>query len=206
MSQPRQLMLPIVLVILTTLAMWFVYGVIEERLHLTKEQMPASEVQIGGAFSLTNQRGETITDQSFPTKFKLVYFGFAHCPDVCPTDLGIMTQTMQALGKDADKVQPIFITVDPERDTVEALKEYATNFYPGFQMLTGSKEAVSQAINGYKVYASQVEGHEVGKYLMNHSAFTYLMDKEGHYVTHFAHETEPEAMAKTITSHIQSAQ
>ncbi|MCD6034380.1 MAG: senC [Rickettsiales bacterium] len=173
----------------------------ETHTEATTEGTPA----IGGAFSLTNQRGEAVSNETFKGKYMLVYFGFSHCPDVCPVDLAVITQAMEKLGEEGKQIQPIFITVDPERDTPEQLATYATNFTPTLQALTGTKEQIKAAIDAYKVYATKAAaqakeeaGGKVDEYSMNHSAFTYLMGPDGNYITHFAHDTAPDAMVEGI--------
>lgn len=159
----------------------------------------SGEALIGGSFTLVNQDGKETSDKDLQGKFALVYFGFSHCPDVCPTDLALITNTMQQLGENAQKIQPVFITVDPERDTAEELKTYLGNFYPGFIGLTGTKEQIAEAVNKYRIYAKKIESENVGEYLMDHSAFIYLMDKDGKYITHFNGKESAEDIAAKIS-------
>ncbi|MEQ8396309.1 SCO family protein [Thalassobaculum sp.] len=153
---------------------------------------------IGGPFELVDQSGRTVTDQTLIGKWSLIYFGYTFCPDVCPTSLTVMTQALDQVGPAADKVTPVFITVDPERDTVEQLAGYHDHFHPGFVMLTGTPAQVKTVAKAYRVYYRKAETEASTDYLMDHSSITYLMDPDGNYVTHFAHDATPEGMARTI--------
>lgn len=153
---------------------------------------------IGGPFELIDQTGVTRTDKDFRGKYMLVYFGFTHCPDICPTELQAMTEALAALGDDARKVQPLFVTVDPARDTPELLKTYVANFDKRLIGLTGSPEAVAKAAKIYRVYYAKRLGSGPNDYTMDHSSFVYLMGPDGRYRTHFSHGTSPAAMAKRI--------
>lgn len=159
---------------------------------------PAINTTIGAPFTLTNQNGEQVSDSQFRGKLMLVYFGFSHCPDVCPTDMQVISNTMKQLGAYQSHVQPIFISIDPERDTPERLQQFAKNFDPSIQLLTGSKDEIAMIVNGYKAFAQKVTREDIDEYLMNHSAFTYLMGPDGNYVRHFAHNTNPFDMARDI--------
>jgi len=159
--------------------------------------------QIGGPFSLKDPQGRTITDQDFKGRWMWVYFGYTYCPDICPTGLQAMGETLQRLGPLGDKLQPIFITVDPKRDTPESLKQYHTLFHPRFVMLTGSEDAVQHAIKGYRVYAQAVKPEETTDYVVDHSSFIYLMDPEGRYVTHVSHGTPVEDMVARLKPHLE---
>jgi protein SCO1/2 len=167
-----------------------------------RDQLPT----IGGAFELVDIDGKTRKDTDFKGKPMLVYFGYSYCPDICPTALYNMTQTMEKLGHE-HSVQPIFITIDQERDTIPHLQTYAQNFHKAFVMLTGSKEKVEQAMQAYRVHgarASEERGEQ--DYLMDHSSIIYLMDKNGKYVAHFNHQTPPEEMVERIQSHLETGE
>jgi len=158
---------------------------------------------IGGAFELVDQTGETRTDADYRGRYMLVFFGYTHCPDFCPTALQAVADALDALeaaagAAAAEQVVPIFVTVDPERDTPEALKDYASAFHPRLVALTGSAAQVAQAAKAYRVYYAKAgEGED---YLMDHSTFTYLMGPDGRYLAHFRHGTPPEEMAERIRS------
>ena len=151
--------------------------------------------KIGGPFTLTDHTGAVKTEKDFHGKLMLIYFGYSYCPDVCPTALQVMSVAVQSLGKKAADVTPMFITVDPERDTVGHLGTYVKNFDPGMIALTGSAEQVKQAARVYRVYyrkADPAPGEAPENYLMDHSSVVYLMDREGRYVTHFTHQSPSE--------------
>ncbi len=155
--------------------------------------------KIGGPFTLTDHNGRTVSDGDFRGRYMLVYFGYTFCPDVCPTALTVMSDALDLVGDKADKVAPIFITVDPERDTPEYLKAYVEHFHPRLLGLTGSPEQVAAAAKGYKVYYSKVgDGYDDGDYSMDHSSYTYLIGPDGEYVAAFGHKTDAEDMAKKL--------
>src|SRR3954470_5482929 len=129
---------------------------------------------IGGPFALTDQNGRPRTDADFRGRLMLVYFGFTYCPDICPTDLQQMGLALDRLGAAGDMVQPVFITLDPERDTPEHLKEYMPLFHPRFVGLTGDAEAIQAAARAYRVYYKKVELENKSDYTVDHSAFVYL--------------------------------
>jgi cytochrome oxidase Cu insertion factor (SCO1/SenC/PrrC family) len=168
--------------------------------------LQSARALIGGPFSLINQDGKRVTEQDYRGKYMLVTFGYTTCPDVCPAELQAMANAMDTLGAKADRVNPIFITIDPERDTVERVADYVKNFRAGFVGLTGTPEEIKQAARAYRVYYAKAEdkGSATG-YLMDHSAFMYLMSPEGEYVTHFAYGTAPEKMAAAIEKAMSSA-
>ena len=153
---------------------------------------------VGGPFTLTDQHGKRVSEADFRGRFLLVYFGYSFCPDVCPTDLAAMAAAIDLLGPEGDKVQPIFITIDPERDTVERLAGYAPLFHPRLVALTGTADEIGHAAAQYRVYFEK--SGEGADYLMNHSGIVYLMDPEGRFLTHFAQGTPPEEMAQKIRS------
>ncbi len=168
--------------------------------------MQSARALIGGPFTLTDQDGKRVTDQDYRGKYMLVVFGYTTCPDVCPAELQTMANAMDALGAKADQVNPIFITVDPERDTVERVAGYVKNFHTRFIGLTGSPEEIKQAARSYRVYYAKAEDKgSATDYLMDHSAFMYLMDPQGEYVTHFAYGTAPEKIAASIEKAMSGA-
>ncbi len=139
---------------------------------------------IGGVFTLVAQDGRTVTDKDMAGTPFLVFFGFTHCPDICPTTLHETSEFLQALGAGGAKVRALFISVDPERDTPEVLKSYLGSFDPRILGLTGSHEAVEQATKAYKAYAKRVPLKD-GDYTMDHTAIVYLMDRDGRFVNAF---------------------
>jgi cytochrome oxidase Cu insertion factor (SCO1/SenC/PrrC family) len=153
---------------------------------------------IGGPFALTDQNGARRTDANFRGKMMLVYFGFTYCPDVCPTDLQQMGLAVDQLGPAGEMVQPIFITVDPERDTPEHLKDYMPLFHPRFVGLTGDSAAIREAASAYRVYYKKVEWGDRSNYTVDHSSFIYLMDRDGKYLGFFPPGTPAERIADVM--------
>jgi protein SCO1/2 len=154
---------------------------------------------IGGPFALVDQNGKTVTSDSLKGKPTLIYFGYAFCPDVCPTSLLLMETAVDKLGPDAaKKVNLVFITVDPERDTPKMMKGYVENFGPTFIGLTGTPEQIAQVARAYRVYFQKVPGKDGGPYLMDHSSIVYLLDRNGRFVTHFTHEAKAETIAQAV--------
>jgi protein SCO1/2 len=136
---------------------------------------------IGGPFQLVDQDGKTVTDKDFLGEPLLVFFGFTHCPDVCPTTLFELSEVLNRLGPDAKRVRAAFVTVDPERDTPEVMKRYLSSFNPQLRGLTGDQAAIDGIVKAYRVYARKVPLDD-GDYTMDHTAVVYLMDKSGRFV------------------------
>ena len=154
---------------------------------------------VGGPFQLIDQTGKPRNDRDFRGRLMLVYFGFTYCPDVCPTDLMAIGQTLEQLGPDADALQPVVITLDPERDTAEHLAEYVPLFHPRLLGLTGSLDAIATAADAYKVYFAKIPiGKEAGDYTVDHTSFIYLMDRDGKYLGFFPPGTSAERMVEII--------
>jgi protein SCO1/2 len=152
---------------------------------------------IGGPFKLTDQNGKPITDQELKGKPFLVFFGFTHCPEVCPTALFDMSEVLNRLGPDADKISALFITVDPERDTPAALKDYLSSFDPHLIGVGGDAEALAAVAKGYRVSYKKVPLKD-GDYTMDHTAIVYLMDKNGQFVAPFSLKRRPEEAAADL--------
>lgn len=164
------------------------------------------EALIGGPFSLVNHEGERVSEQDFQGRHMLVFFGYTHCPDVCPLGLQVMSQAVDLLPREvAEEVVPVFVTVDPARDTVPVMKGYVELFHPQLVGLTGSGEEVDGMLKAYRVYARKAERADSTEYLMDHSAFTYLMGPEGGYLTHFSHDVSAEEMAARIEKAVASS-
>jgi protein SCO1/2 len=164
-----------------------------------KIQSSAGEALIGGPFILTDQHGARVTEQDFAGRYMLIYFGYTYCPDVCPLSLTTMSAAVDQLPPEqAAEVVPMFITVDPARDTVEQLALYAPLFHPQLVALTGTEDEVRAAARAYRVYF-HIPDEEGDAYLVDHSTFVYLMDPDGKYVTHFGIDAAPEAMAQAIS-------
>ncbi len=156
---------------------------------------------IGGPFHLEDQNGSPVNDQDMKGRPFLVFFGYTHCPDVCPTTLFEISEVMRSLGKDADRAGALFITVDPERDTPAVLKDYLSNFDPHLRGLTGDPAAVEAALKAYRVYAKKVP-LKAGDYTMDHTAAVYLMDKDGRFVATFNLKQTPEAAAGQLRGYL----
>jgi len=157
---------------------------------------------IGGPFHLVDDQGRPRSDSDFRGKLMLVYFGYSFCPDLCPTTLAIMGEALDKLGPDAAQVAAIFITIDPERDTVEHLQGYAEQFGPGIVALTGKPEDIAEAARAYRVYYRKAETKDGTPYLMDHSSIVYLMDRDGRYLANFGPDATPEDIARGIKSRL----
>lgn len=156
---------------------------------------------IGGDFTLTDQDGRRVTQADFQGKYMLIYFGFTFCPDVCPTELQIMGGALEALGDEAAKIQPILITIDPDRDTPEVLAKYVKQFDPRLIGLTGSADEIAAVAKAYRVYYEKVKDDESSTdYTMDHSSVVYLMGPDGQFLAFFPPATDPDAMAEKIKS------
>jgi len=157
---------------------------------------------IGGPFQLIDQDGKTITDQDMKGRPFLVFFGYTHCPDVCPATLFEVSELMRALGKDADRAGALFVTVDPERDTPAAMKDYLSSFDPHVRAATGDRSAIDAAEKAYRVYAKKVPSEKGDDYSMDHTALVYLMDKQGRFVAPFSLKRTPEAAAAELRKYL----
>ncbi len=156
---------------------------------------------IGGPFSLTDQNGRTVTDRDLKGHPFLVFFGFTHCPDVCPTTLFDVSEVLKALGPDADRARALFITVDPERDTASTLKDYLSSFDPHLSALTGDPADIAAVAKAYRVYYKKVPLAE-GGYTMDHTAIVYLMNKDGRFVSPFSLKRPPEVAAADLRKYL----
>ncbi|MEM9439771.1 MAG: SCO family protein [Pseudomonadota bacterium] len=165
-----------------------------------QNQVSAGKPLIGGPFELIDHRGETVTEATYAGRYMLVYFGYSYCPDFCPMSLQTMTAAYDLLSAEEQaKVEPIFITVDPERDTVAAIADYVSLFHEDLIGLTGSVDQVNGASKAYRVYhAKAVDSASSAEYLVDHSSFYYLMGPDGDYVQHFGHDTVEEDMATRL--------
>lgn len=163
------------------------------------KQISTGKALIGGPFTLTEHTGRRVTEEDFKGRFTLIYFGYTFCPDVCPAELQVMSAALDQLGKKGDKVTPVFVTIDPERDTVEQMKSYVSNFHKRLVGLTGSLKEIRAATKVYRIYYKKVaDDSSSTDYLMDHSSIVYLMSPEGEYLTHFAYGTGVDKMAKGI--------
>lgn len=158
-------------------------------------------VKIGGPFALTDHNDKRVTDDDFRGRYRLMFFGYVYCPDACPTGLYNATQALEKLGARAKAIAPIFVTIDPERDTPAALKNYLANFHPSFTGLTGTAAEIKDVAGAFRVAYGKEEGKKE-HYLMFHSTLIYLMGPDGAYLAHFRHSESPERMAELIQKHI----
>ena len=164
---------------------------------------PGTEAQIGGVFSLVNQFNEPVNNESYADRYKLIFFGFTHCPDVCPTTLSRMTQALNQLGPLSEKLYPLFITVDPERDTPARLKEYAKAFDPRIIYLTGSPDEIAKVLKAWKASRAKIateKGEATDEdYSMSHSSVLYLMTPDDRLVDSYNWEIQPDKMVDSIS-------
>jgi protein SCO1/2 len=158
-----------------------------------------NQPSIGGPFTLTDQDGRTFTDADLKGKPTLIYFGYTFCPDVCPTTLLLMETAAEKLGADGpSKINLVFITIDPERDTPKLIKGYVGNFGATIKGLTGTPEQIAAVAKAYRVYYQKVPGKDGAPYLMDHSSIIYLLDRRGRFVTHFTDRSKAETIASAV--------
>jgi protein SCO1 len=156
---------------------------------------------IGGAFALIDEDGKAITHRDMVGRPYLVFFGFTHCPDICPTAAMDISQAFAALGKDA-RINALFITVDPERDTAPILKDYLSSFDDRLIGVTGTRDAIDAAMKSFRVYARKVPGSDPDNYNVDHTALVYLMDKQGRFVSGFNLKRSPEEAARELRRYL----
>jgi cytochrome oxidase Cu insertion factor (SCO1/SenC/PrrC family) len=156
---------------------------------------------IGGPFTLTDQTGKRRSDTEFRGKLMIVYFGYTYCPDVCPTDLMAITQALDALGPTAKGVQPVFITIDPERDT-KALADYVSAFHHSLVGLTGSPDEIRKIANAYKAFYVKVQDERSGDYSIDHAGVIYLMDRHGEYLGFMPPQTNPDRLTEVLRKNL----
>ena len=164
----------------------------------------ATQSAVGGPFRLTDHNGASVTEKSYPG-LKLVFFGFTHCPDVCPAGLQKMSLTLKALGDDAAAIHPLFVTVDPARDTPDVMKSYVGVYDDRLTGLTGTEAEIKTVTESFRVYAAKAEGADPAHYMMNHSGFTYLLGDDGAMLTVFGADESPAAMAKEIREFLKQS-
>lgn len=161
-------------------------------------ELMSGKVPVGGPFTLIDPMGNSRSLSEFRGKVVLLYFGFMSCPDICPTDLLAIGKTINSLGEQGSQVQPLFITLDPERDTREALRGYVAAFHPRFVALTGSEAELRRVATSYKVFFEKVSLPNTTTYTIDHAAFTFVLDREGKYVGLFPPGTPMERMATML--------
>jgi cytochrome oxidase Cu insertion factor (SCO1/SenC/PrrC family) len=154
---------------------------------------------VGGPFQMIDQDGKPVSDRDLLGRHALLFFGYTYCPDVCPTELQIITASLQLMGDSASSIRPVFVSIDPARDTPKALKDYLSNFDPRFLGLTGTDAQVAAMATAYRVYYAKVENRQAPQsYLMDHSSIIYLMAPDGRFLKHFPYTTDAAALAKDI--------
>lgn len=162
----------------------------------TKGPIGSGTALIGGPFTMINQKGETVTEQNFKGHYTIYFFGFTFCPDVCPTELQVLSAALKELGANADKITPVFVSVDPERDTPKIIGEYVSSFDPRLVGLTGSPEQVAAMAKAFHIFYQKVPNPKDPKdYEMDHSSIIYLMGPDGTFVKHFPYSTDAKALA-----------
>ena len=161
----------------------------------------AIRTPISGAFNLTNQDGESVTESTYDGNYRLVFFGFTHCPDICPTTLSTVGKVLSAFGEDASSIKPLFISVDYERDTPESLANYVSYFHPSFDGLVGTEKQISAAAENFNTTFGKSENSTTGDWY--HSSYLYLMDKNGKLLDLFSHAVSSEILAQELRSVIQ---
>jgi cytochrome oxidase Cu insertion factor (SCO1/SenC/PrrC family) len=155
--------------------------------------------QVGGPFTMVNHRGETVTEKSFRGKPLLLFFGFTFCPDICPTELQVMAAALDELGAQGKDIQPVFVTVDPARDTPDVMAQYVANFGDRLVGLTGSPDQVAAMAKAYRVfYEKRDNAADPASYLMDHSSIIYLMGRDGTFLKHFSYTTDQKALVEGL--------
>lgn len=187
----------------------FLFGALLGAYALLLSFSPGDRVQssgkalVGGPFTLVDPTRKTVTDQDFRGRYMLIFFGFTHCPDICPAELQVMAGALDQLGDKASKVVPIFITLDPERDTPEVVGAYVKNFGPNIVGLTGSMDAISAAAQAYRVSFSKFQDqNSQTDYTIDHSALAYLMGTNGEYITHIPYGTSVAQMVDILNRYL----
>jgi protein SCO1/2 len=180
--------------------MIFISPPTKQKINIKETIIGSKDINIGGDFTLIDSQNKSVSSADFHGKFLLIYFGFTFCPDICPTELNKIATIMEMLGSDADKLQPIFITIDPERDKAEKLKKYTEQFDHRIIGLTGSVEQIREVAKEFKVYFDKDGGGE--NYMINHSSLIYLMDKDGKFNSYFTQNMKLEDIVKEIKSNL----
>ena len=166
-------------------------------------QLPPG-ISLGGAFSLVRQDGVPVSERDYAGQSLLIYFGFTYCPDICPTELGRIADVVDALGPAGQRVTPVLITIDPERDTPAALADYVSRFHPRMQGWTGSPEQIGEVARRYRVYYARAQNQTMTQYLMDHSSFIYFVGPDARVRTLFRPDTSVEEMTRAITGQLRS--
>jgi protein SCO1/2 len=209
--QRKQRNLFILGAICSAVGLFAILGVIQTKSYLKtaaishdiKNAQAVDFPTIGGEFQLVDKEGKSWKDADFRGKPMLVYFGYTYCPEVCPKALTHLSEAMETLGG-GKTVQPVFITLDPERDTPENLETFSQNFHKDLILLTGAPDQIEQAKKAYRVYAAHTSEDKDAE--IDHSSLIYLMDRDGHYRAHFNHETPPDEIVKRVKLHLETGE
>lgn len=195
----RQRVLILVLLVMAAVSAAIAAALVARSDRGTGRSAGIGEVQLGGPLDLVHHSGRRFGEAELVGKYRLVYFGYTYCPDMCPLGLLTMSEALDRLPPElAQKVQPIFVSVDPERDTPAVLADYVASFHPRLIGLTGTVAEIEAVKKAWRVYARKSEEKRGEDYLVDHSTFTYLMGPDGRYLAHFGHGTSPEQMAERI--------
>jgi protein SCO1 len=162
---------------------------------------PVAGIQIDGAFSMIDHHGVVVTERDFKG-YKLIYFGFVSCPAVCPTELQKIAAVLKELGKRGEQIQPLFITIDPERDTAPVLKEYVGLFHPRLVGLTGTRAQIDSVLKNYRIFARKVQDSGLGDYTMDHSSFVYLMSPEDRLIALYRTQDTAHTIARDVAARL----
>ena len=162
------------------------------------ELTPIGTEAFGGPYNLTNHLGERVTEKDLDGQYKLIYFGFTYCPAICPTELAKMTEALDILGDEGEQIQPVFITIDPERDTVDVMKDYVSLFHPRLVGYTGTPEEIERVKKAYKVYSAKVNDPNMSEYTVDHSSYIYFIGPNEELYSLFRTDDTAQDMASTI--------
>lgn len=195
----RQRVLVLVLVLLAAVSAAIAAALVSRSERNTQRLAGIAEVPIGGPLDLVHHTGRRFSEAELAGKYRLVYFGYTYCPDMCPLGLLTMSEALDRLPPElAQKIQPIFVSVDPERDTPEILASYVASFHPRLVGLTGTVEEIEAVKRAWRVFARKSQEKRGEDYLVDHSTFTYFMGPDGRYLAHFSHGTSAEQMAERL--------
>jgi cytochrome oxidase Cu insertion factor (SCO1/SenC/PrrC family) len=199
MLRNRQALIPYLLLVAALIGgvLWYE----SEKVPGLGSVVTTGQADVGGPFQLTDQSGKRVSDKDFRGRYMLIYFGYSFCPDVCPTTLAVMAQALEKLGDRSQRITPILITIDPERDTPKVLEDYVKAFGPSFVGLTGSADEIKAVEKKYRVYAVK-KPLEGGNYGMDHSSVIYLMGPDGKLVSFYDEAISPDDLAKDLRQKI----
>ena len=186
------------LLLATVLAAGALWRLGDLRAQRGTQTISIDKVELGGPFTLTDQNGQQRSDGEFRGKYMLIFFGYTFCPDVCPTTLAVMAAALDKMGAGADRIVPIFISIDPDRDKPEVLKAYLSAFGPRFVGLTGTEDEIAATTKAYRVYV-QAHKDDGANYTVDHSGVVYLMVKSGAFQTNYSLDASPDKLAADLT-------